>query len=299
MAQELLQNLNALIRQAVANGVAEHQPPARVQFKVPQYEGKGDVELYIEEMDALIEEEEWEDRIAVMKAREGLSGPARACGRFETWVEVADNLRLRFGLTQTEASARLASLRCRPNQSLAEYAEEVKRLVNVAYADTEVQPRLRLAMERFRMGLTDPGLQGHLLARQPDTLDAMIRASNEYLQVTRRNQPVTRGRGTDIPEEGPSDQEEDGTVEEVARQVTPTRGETPELAKMVRDLTQMVADLQAELKRSKEDPTPERQRGRERGRRQTGCWGCGKEGHLRRDCPNNPWRAGNGDRPRQ
>jgi hypothetical protein len=293
---EFVGNLNALIRQAVADQAGQDAAPPRLRFKVPIYDGKGDVEMFIEQLEQLIENQEWDGATSVLKAREGLTGPARICGRHGTWAAIAGSLRLHYGLTQTEAEARLGSLRLQTGQSLADYGAEVERLVGVAYADTPDVPRQRLTMERFRLGLADPGLQGHLLARQPGTLDEMIRAGNEYLQVTKRSGTVVKGR-----------QVED--IEEREQELAPQRSVTqrvwtpgPEqvmasLLKAVQDLTTEVAGMKQGL------PGPSRDHKENiRGERKNArCWGCGEEGHRRRDCPTNPWKtkAGNDNGPRQ
>lgn len=291
-ARDFLRNLNQLIRQAVADqaGAEPEQAPLRerVRFKVPNFDGKGDVELFIDQLDQLIQAQEWDEATAVLKAREGLTGNARNCGRHATWPEIAESLRLHYGMTAMEASAKLSSYRHASNQSLAEYGFEVQRLVEIAYADTPAEPRTRLAMERFRLGLTDTGLQGHLLARQPGTLEDMIRAGSEYLQVVRKTSYLVKGRRLEDSDEM---SEESPMLARVASQ--------PESAsvmlKAVQELTAQVGRMQTELQEIQ-------RRGPGRPNREkpnSQCWGCKKEGHLRRNCPTHPWEQGNAEGPRQ
>ena len=108
-----------------------------------------------------------------------------------------DKLRLQFGTTATEAEAQLSSLRRDPAKPLAEYSAQVQRLVGTAYPDVGPAVQDRMTMERFKVGLNHPGLQGHLLARRPLTIDDMVRDSKEYLRVTACGPP--RIREVDYP----------------------------------------------------------------------------------------------------
>lgn len=295
-ARGFLQNLNELIRQAVAQAVPPLPEEPRVRMKVPTFDGKGDIELFIQQFEGVALAQQWDEGISVLKIREGLTGDAMVCGRANTYAEIVASLRLHFSMTATEAEAKLSAFKRNPNRPLAEYSAEVQRLVHIAYADADEPVRDRIAMEKFKLGLNHPGLQGHLLAVRPDTLDELVQASNEYLRVTKTNGPLPPSRVREVND----DEEPDAEVAEVA---SPANGESKVL-KAIEALTAQIGVLVKCTQQSKATgPTGQPKSGDRRPRqtsRPTECWGCKGEGHLRRDCPTNPWQpAGNAASPRQ
>lgn len=287
-AQGFLQNLNELIRATVAQAQAGHHVPA-VKLKVPTFNGKGDVELFLTQIQEIALSQEWDEETIVLKAREGLSGPAQECGRSGTWQGIVDTLRLHYGLTATEAEAKLASYRRTQGVSLAEFSTEIKKLVNVAYADAEEPVRHRLTMERFKLGVNHPGVQGHLLARQPETLEDMVRAGNEFLLVTKSS--LAQGQ--------PRVREVDDTKEEQVRQVTTDGADIQTITKAVEALTKELSELKNKLDKSERGSRSKGGRSGRPPQKQDGCWGCKQTGHIRKECPTNPWPAGNEEGPRQ
>ena len=287
-AQGFLQNLNELIRATVAQAQAGHHVPA-VKLKVPTFNGKGDVELFLTQIQEIALSQEWDEETIVLKAREGLSGPAQECGRSGTWQGIVDTLRLHYGLTATEAEAKLASYRRTQGVSLAEFSTEIKKLVNVAYADAEEPVRQRLTMERFKLGVNHPGVQGHLLARQPETLEDMVRAGNEFLLVTKSS--LAQGQ--------PRVREVDDTKEEQVRQVTTDGADIQTITKAVEALTKELSELKNKLDKSERGSHSKGGRSGRPPQKQDGCWGCKQTGHIRKECPTNPWPAGNEEGPRQ
>lgn len=288
-ADEMLRQFTALLQQA-ANRAVQNDPPRRertVKYKVPEFDGTGDVELYIAQFQEVAELEEWGARSTILKAREGLSGKARLCGQYETWEAVAASLRLHFGLTTVDAGIQLNSLRRSPNQSLAEYGLEIRRLVSIAYEDAPPALRQRLEIERFKISLNHPGLQGHLLARAPETIEEAVTVGSEYLQLLKRSAPHVR------------EVEETKPTEKVAAV------STSDMAKTLEECRKQLSNLWSEMKSIKENSrrsqrsTDSSQTANSRGE---GCWGCHSDGHIRRDCPTNPWpqpASGNGKSPRE
>lgn len=98
---------------------------------------------------------------------------------------------MQFGVTGREATTRLTSLRKNSATSLAEHVAEVK-LVNMAYPDVPVVHRRRMGLDRFHITLGSAYFQRHLLAVPPDTVEATVRAGNEFLQV--KMNPSTHGQ---------------------------------------------------------------------------------------------------------
>lgn len=78
---ELLRMFDRLFR-SMGDQKREPRPAERrVKLKVYSFNGEGDVELFIEQFQHLVEVEEWIE-IAVIKARERLTGRARTRGRY-------------------------------------------------------------------------------------------------------------------------------------------------------------------------------------------------------------------------
>lgn len=296
---DLLANLNQLIRQAVRDHVpvAAEAGQRRVKLKTPIFKGTGDVEVFLGNFQGVADAEEWDEPTVLLKLKESLEGEAQVCGNRQTVDGVVEALRLHYGITPREAHVKLMRLQRKPGKGLAEFAAEVTRLTDIAYADTEEEARQRLAMDGFQLGLNNIALQGHLLAVRPVTLDEMIRAGNEFLRMTRsENSPKCNVVGSQAnPEEPDRDTPE---VAEAARQVSsdPATGGMKELWDVLKTLTQSVEQLASQ--RSRNRPAPDKSNRRDRGNK---CYGCGEEGHIRRDCPTRPWpkAAGNGEGPRQ
>lgn len=199
-AEEMLRQFTQLLQRA-ANQAVQHQPPPPQQqpprqrlskFKVPQIDGTGAVEVFIDHFQQMAILQEWGAETVVLKAREGLKGKAQTCRQYDTSEAIAESLSLHFGLTHTEAGLKLNTLRRPHNQSLVELGTEVQRLTRIAYEDADDNLRQRLELEKFKLGLNESGLQGHLLARNPANLEEAIRMGSEYLQLTKRTQNQVR-----------------------------------------------------------------------------------------------------------
>ena len=148
-----------------------------------------------------------------------------------------------------------------------------------------------MALETFCSTLGNAYLQRHMLAIETPTLEAAVRAGNEFLQI----KPEKRG----APVRGVED--EDLVTQVASTPATPTSdGALTALMKAMEQLMSQVAKLEARQNRS------DRKKGAEAEQKRTGCYGCGKLDHIRKDCPTNPWPAkstpadsGNGAGPQQ
>lgn len=269
----------------------EGQPRRRMeQFKTPSYDGQGDVEYFIRQFREVTEANEWNAAATLLHLREALREGAYDCGRVETVEEVFVALRARFGLSMREAKSKLAHLRKGGSITLQEHAMEVERLVNVAHADLPLANRTTMTLDAFCQSLGNTYLQRHLLAVQPLTLGDAVRAGNEYLQI---RLPHERGSGTAVRN---VDEEEMPTVSAVAGPTTETilQGLAQAMHAMMESI-QKLGEAGAGSQREKKE------------QRKLLCWGCGQEGHTRRNCPTHPWKAGdkpppasgNGARPQQ
>ena len=282
MAEERL----ARAIEALVEGQNRPPPPAGPVFKAPQFDGNGDVEYFIQQFGDVAEANQWAGPAQLLFLREALKGEARECGKAPGTDGVFNNLRARYGLTPREARARLATLRKERQVTLQEHATEVEKLVAVAYEEMTAEQRASMAVEAFAATLNHSHLQRHLLAVGTPTLEAAVRAGNEYLQI----KPNYGGPAVRVVED--EEPEEQTRVERVsAERVLST------MAEAIQELRSQIEQLTA---RAGSGRPGRPSRGNVQPRK---CWGCQKEGHLRKDCPVNPWEtkkeAGNEEGPQQ
>jgi hypothetical protein len=277
-------------------------------FKTPTYDGKGDVEYFLTQFQEVADANEWADGAAMIHMREALKDEARDCGKAATLGGIITALQARFGLTPREARARLSSMRRDPKTTLQAHATEVERLTEVAYAGLPRGNKEELALDAFHNTLGNAYLQRHLLAIKANSLEEAVRAGNEYLQV--KILPMPGGvRQVEV-------EENEGSGESGTR-IAPIK-EDP-LLSITKILTKMDERLEA-LENQRRTVTPARNpnrgslsnptwapgRGPPTRDRDTGrvtCWGCGQEGHVRRECHQQPLKQhrsqGNDQSPQQ
>ena len=258
---------------------AGREEPARPRLKVPEFDGTGDVELFLQQFGEVAEVSDLEPKIQVLKLKEALSGKARDCAQPGTLAGVIEALRMRYGLTVRQARAGLDGLYQDARTSLSDHAREVDRLFRGAFPTLPAEDRDSLAIDKFVASVNNYALRNHLLARQPASLDAAVRAGMEFAQVNGRRP----GEGARIAA---------ATADENDEQVTAIGDGSARLESLLTDLTRLVGSLLA-----RETPAAAIGRGRTRtSGRPAGnagdtsgvpkiCWHCSKEGHFRRDCP--------------
>jgi hypothetical protein len=218
---------------------------------------------------------EWRHGAAVLHLREALKDGAQDCGRAGDLHLIFNALRARYGLSSREARARLSNLKKDSRTSLQEHAVEVERLVSVAYEDLPAVHRAGMVLETFSNTLGNAYLQRHLLAVDPVNVEAAVRAGNDFLQI--RSAPE-RGRG--LPTVRGIDEEEEPKAE-----VT-----TPKTAELLATLMKAMQEMAEQMRRLQlGKPSPAALRKSEDSPRTLSCWGCGKSGHLRRDCRTRSW----------
>ena len=218
----------------------------------------------------------------MLHLREVLKDTATDCGKAENVEAIIGALRARFGMSVREARTKLAVLKRDYKITLQEHASEVERLVGIAYEDLPPRHREQMALDTFHSSLGNAYLQRHLLAVPTPNLEMAVRAGNDYLQI----KPTGPGPAIRTVDGEP---EEDEARVQVAQTVESTLG----------TLTKIILQLGEKLERLQDRPDRPVQSGTfgsserpQEGRRQPGqCWGCGKLGHIRRDCRTRAWEG--------
>ena len=257
-------------------------PAPAPQFRAPQYNGQGDVEYFVSRFEAVSDANDWGHAAALLHLREALKEDAEGCGKAPTVPAVYAALRARFGLSPREARSRLSTLRKEYRTSLQEHAAEVERLISIAYGELPIEYQAGLKVETFCSTLGYMPLQRHLLAVPAHTLEDAVRAGNEFLQIK------PGGEKSHASIRQIEDEEEEETL-------SPTDKMLVGLMQAMQQLAEKVGALQEQ---------PKRTNGRGTSNNQRLCWECGKEGHLRRNCPNqkspsDQTAQGNGQGPQE
>ena len=283
---EILYRLTEVLQNALTNPL----PPLRAErerFKPPSYDGTGDVNFFIRQFEDVATANEWGRGPARIHLRAALKDSAVACGQAETVEGIMAALRARFGMTSREAKAKLAMLRRDHKTSLQEHAETVEKLVSIAYAEFPPQHIENMKLDLFHTTLGHAYLQRHLLAIQAPTLEAAIHAGNEFLQIK-----THADGGASIRQVEEDELEVPGS----------TRAISTPLDTLLLAMSKLTEEVQAlKLGQSNRSMPPAE-------RRPVRCFGCNKDGHVRRHCPTKPWpeapstqkrQTGNGHGPQQ
>ena len=240
----------------------------REHFKPPQYNGEGDVELFIQQFNEVAAANDWNDVSTLLHLRESLQEGAKEYGRAVTAEAVFAALRSRYGLSQREARHRLNGLKKDAKHTLHDHAITVEKLVRKAFEDLPEATQTAMMLDSFCSTLGDTALQRHLLAIQPATITDAIRHGQEFLDI-KPQRTSTDSNKVRVMEEDECEEE----------------GALTKLMKAIQLLSAKVEELQHKA-------PPSSKSGK--------CWGCQKEGHIRSKCPTHPWtkkQAGNEDSP--
>ena len=270
---EVLGELVHVLRDLRLNQPAVDRPG---QFKAPEFNGEGDIELFIQHFEQVAAANGWNILATLLHLREALKGEARECGRPDNVAAVFELLRGRYGLTAREARSRLSSLKRDVRCPLHDHATLVEKLVRRAYEELPADLQANMMLDMFCSSLGNAALQRHLLAIRPNTLTEAVQHGNEYLQVRAERGPTeSKVRNVD-------DSDEEDKI------ASTSQDPLAALAEAITQLTIKVEQLQG---RATTGPTQKK------------CWGCQKTGHTRKECTTHPWpksvpaKAGNGNSP--
>lgn len=261
--------------------------PIKSDLRVPTFDGTGEVEGFITQFEGVAALAPWTPDVLLLQLQAALTGGAHDLGHGPTVEAILASLRLRYGITPREARGKLEALRKDPQTTLQEHSTLVGKLARLAYAGLPEVHQLEMAKERFLSSLGNLGLQKHLLGVPTPTMEAAVRAGNEYLQLTATHPGARTSMGRTY-------QVADGTSDEEV--VSPD-----DKISSVRDdrmdaMQQLLADLIRQVERlgQAQKPAPARP-----ARTVPKCWNCQEAGHFQRDCTKQRRQpAPNGQGPR-
>ena len=157
-----------------------HQAERPERFKPPQYNGEGDIELFIQHFTEVATANGWNDMATLLHLREALQDGAKEYSRAATTEAIFTTLRSRYGVTQKEARAKLSGLRKEPKRSLHDHALDVEKLVRQAFGALPEGTQTNMMFETFCGSLGHAALQRHLLDIRPKTLAEAVQHGQSF-----------------------------------------------------------------------------------------------------------------------
>ena len=236
---------------------------AKPVVKPTRYDGSTDLGDYLNHFDLCVKVNGWDAQQAGMFLGLSLAGPARRLLTGRTPATVAGYAELRQALVErfeptNQEETYKAFLRTRirkPEEGLQALQEDLMKYTRLAYPEADARTTDTLVLDRFLLCL-DPQLRQWVYQTQPRDLQQAVMTAvgaEAYLNTDRGQQPRMRAA--------------DATVNE---HLTSNTDRLDKLATMVeRLLTNRVESANKEKKKVTT----------------TACFGCGQEGHFKRECP--------------
>ena len=159
------------------------------RLKPEKFDGTTCFETFLVQFDNCAQFNRWNDMEKLHYLRWSLTGSAARMlwGTEEmTFRQLVARLRSRFGSLDMEEKYQ-AELQCRrrkPSETLRELAQDIRRLMMLAYPGDRSDMAERLAKEHFICALDEPELELKVREKEPQTLDAALKSA-QRLEVFR------------------------------------------------------------------------------------------------------------------
>jgi len=156
---------------------------AQSHIKPPQYNGSGDLELFLTQFGDVAKVNRWSNDEHLLHLRLSLQEKAMDCSRGTTLQEIQDMLRIQFGLNSRQARDRLRHLKKTNKQTVHELGMEAQRLTRLAYPNLQPQDLEEMALETFVQALDNKSVKRHLLASPATTVAEAVQKTDDFLKI--------------------------------------------------------------------------------------------------------------------
>lgn len=276
LLKTLVEQFTSTIREVNAKNNTTVTTTPSTKLKLPKFDGKGDVHLFIKQFVQVAKLNRWDDQVTVLQLRSCLEHGAKNCGQADSIGEIFDCLIAMYGISASEARERLHTLRRMPEESYPMLGNRVERLARLAYGGLGPQVEKQMALEHFDRALGDSGLRSHILVVRPKTLSEAVHAAEQYALVNRAPiRPRACERLAHVESEHSFPKMADSGLLELSKSINDRLGEHINL---IREQNDRISSLER-----RPVPRPDAQYGM---RRQRACYECGDPSHFIRDCPN-------------
>ena len=303
-------------------------------IKLPSFDGKEDWKVWISRFEKIAERKNWDDDMKLDNLLPKLQGRA---GDFvftqlpkytlKCYSELVKELNSRFRVVETKRTfaSKFSQRVQKQNETVEEYAADLKRLYSKAYQCRDASTRQEDLVRKFLDGLRDNDARFEIeYNKEPEDIDEAVYHALNFIQTRRRSNPdtfiekkfkkfarrATEGQRYDTEEDSADDSAEPDHVCRV-----PTKSERPipkkpshqekksetegsvtgsdgslKLLSETRDLMQNLVTQVANIANGKQS-TPITQPRANQPRRGVVCYGCNEQGHIIRDCPRKASRS--------
>ena len=168
-------------------------------MKLPSFDGKEDWKVWVSRFEAIAERRQWDDDTRLDNLLPKLQGRA---GDFvftklpkqtlECYSEQVKELNSRFRVVETKRTftAKFSQRVQRPNETVEEYAADLKRLYSKAHQSRDARTRQEDLVRRFLDGLRDNDARFEIeYNKEPEDIDEAVNHAVNFLQTRRRSNP--------------------------------------------------------------------------------------------------------------
>ena len=315
--------------------------PVFYGLKLPPFNGKEDWKVWINRFEAIAERRNWSDETKLDNLLPKLQGRA---GDFvytqlpratlACYTELVKELNSRFRVVETQRAfaAKFSQRSQRADETIEEYAADLKRLYAKAYKFRDNKTRQEDLVRRFLDGMRDSEARFEIeYHKEPDDIDEAVYHAVNFIQTRRRSSQVAFGdkkfkkyvRRANLECDSPSESEEQGETDDEQDRVyrVPASAERPQSRKLsrtgqptertetkvnspedsmkvlteTRDLIQtLVTQIKEQSQTDKKAPQGNTPQA---GKKRFVCYGCQQPNHILRDCPNRTGRSAVNTRP--
>lgn len=313
------------------------QSPFGYGFKLPPFNGKEEWRVWINRFEAIAERRQWDNDTKLDNLLPKLQGTA---GDFvftqlprrtlSSYTELVKELNSRFRTVETKRSfaAKFSQRVQRQNETVEEYAAELKRLYAKAYDYRDAETRQEDLVRRFLDGLRDHDARFEIdYNKEPADINEAVYHAVNFIQTRRRSsysdasekkfKKYARRASEETPYETeeeylPEDNEEEDhafrvpvksdksstkkpikqeKIAENTESVAESPKDTMKILTETRELMQSLMTQVTNIANRNQNTQIPQQRTSQIPRRGIVCYGCNESGHVVRECPHKTNKA--------